>query len=124
MSRLLDVTRVIARPDYNLMLVFENGEVRIFDARPLLDKRPFDRLQDPAVFALAFVDPALGTVCWPGEIDIAPETLYDGSVPATRETLKYELEDLLRGAGRLEEVDWGPDVGLERVDPPPEDEDR
>lgn len=27
----------------------------------------------------AFV--ALDTVCWPGDLDIAPETLYDRSIP-------------------------------------------
>jgi hypothetical protein len=31
------------------------------------------------LFNQAFV--ALGTVCWPGDLDIAPATLYDRSVP-------------------------------------------
>ena len=39
----------------------------------------FTRLKDPAKFRQAFV--AFDTVCWPGDIDIAPETLYDRSVP-------------------------------------------
>jgi len=119
---LLDVTHVLARPDYKLLLAFENGDVRIFDMRPQLDRKPFDRLRDPAEFAAAFVD--LGTVCWPGEIDIDPETLYDGSAPADRETLKYELEKLVEQYGdkRMTEADWGPDVGFERLDPPPGNE--
>jgi hypothetical protein len=36
-------------------------------------------LQDIDLFNQAFV--ALDTVCWPGDLDIAPETLYDRSVP-------------------------------------------
>jgi hypothetical protein len=36
-------------------------------------------LQDIALFKQAFV--SLDTVCWPGDLDIAPETLYDRSVP-------------------------------------------
>jgi hypothetical protein len=38
----------------------------------------FVRLQNPALFRQAYV--AFDTVCWPGELDIAPETLYDLSV--------------------------------------------
>jgi len=41
----------------------------------------FTRLQDIALFKQAFV--ALDTVCWPGDLDIAPETLYDRSIPIT-----------------------------------------
>lgn len=74
---LLDVVTVEARPDFSLLLEFENGERRSFDMRPLLERRPFDRLKSAAVFALARVED--GTVVWPGNIDIAPETLYDRS---------------------------------------------
>lgn len=39
----------------------------------------FRRLENPAYFLLARVD--YGTVIWPGDIDIALETLYDRSMP-------------------------------------------
>ena len=58
---------------------YRNGEVRLFDAGPYLTKGVFCRLADPTLFRQAFI--ALDTVCWPGDLDIAPETLYDRSVP-------------------------------------------
>ena len=79
MTDLLDVVKVDAKPDYSLLLEFENGERRLFDMRPLMDKKPFDQLKGSALFLRAFVD--YGTVVWPGNIDIAPETLYDRSLP-------------------------------------------
>jgi len=79
MEILLDVVKVLACPGYKLELVFENGEERIFDMSPYMDKRPFNRLKHPPVFNCAHVD--YGTVVWPGNIDIAPETLYDNSLP-------------------------------------------
>jgi len=71
------VTQVSARDDYMLELKFSTGETRLFDARPYLDKGVFTRLKDPAMFKQAYV--AFDTVCWPGNLDIAPETLYDRS---------------------------------------------
>jgi len=73
------VKQVKAGDDYSLELWFNTGEHRLFDARPYLNKGLFVALQDIARFKQAFV--ALDTVCWPGDIDIAPETLYDLSVP-------------------------------------------
>lgn len=72
------VTSGIARDDFHLELTFNTGEIRLFDARPYLDRGAFTRLQNPALFKQAYV--AFDTVCWPGEMDIAPETLYDRSV--------------------------------------------
>ncbi len=79
MEILLDVVEVKAGQDYRLHLEFENGEKRIFDMAPYLDKKPFAHLKSLPQFAMATVD--YGTVVWPGNIDIAPETLYDRSVP-------------------------------------------
>ena len=58
---------------------FENGEKRLFDMAPLMDKKPFVQLKGSPLFMMVSVD--YGTVVWPGNIDIAPETLYDRSLP-------------------------------------------
>jgi hypothetical protein len=76
------VTRVVPHADFSLELWFNSGEHRLFDARPYLKRGVFTRLQDIALFKQAFV--ALDTVCWPGDLDIAPETLYDRSVSLPR----------------------------------------
>ena len=73
------VISVSPRDDFHLELAFNTGEVRLFDARPYLEKGVFQRLKDITLFKQAYV--ALDTVCWPGELDIAPETLYDRSQP-------------------------------------------
>ncbi|MBU1367263.1 MAG: DUF2442 domain-containing protein, partial [Candidatus Omnitrophica bacterium] len=46
-----------------------------FDMTPYLDKKPFIKLKVSELFIKATV--AYGTVVWPGNIDIAPETLWD-----------------------------------------------
>jgi len=79
MNELLDVVTVKAQSDYTLVLEFENGERRLFDMTSIIDKKPFERLKESNAFLAARVD--YGTVVWPGNIDIAPETLYDRSLP-------------------------------------------
>jgi hypothetical protein len=80
MEALLDVISVTAHEDYTLDLVFETGEKRIFDMKPFLDKKPFIKLLNSPLFLKASVQ--YGTVVWPGNIDIAPETLWSRSQPA------------------------------------------
>jgi hypothetical protein len=75
----MDVLQVSVLPDFILRLDYANGEQRQFDMKPLLQMSPWNRIATPARFEKATVD--YGTVVWPGNIDIAPETLYDLSVP-------------------------------------------
>jgi len=75
---LLDIVCVEPLPNYRLHLEFENKEKRIFDVSPYLEMGVFRQLKDLNIFCRAHIDG--GTVTWPGEIDIAPETLYDDSV--------------------------------------------
>lgn len=81
MQTLLDVIRVEPRQDHTLLLEFENHEIRLFDMTPYLEKKPYTRLNNSQIFMCATID--YGTVVWPGNIDIAPETLWDHSTQTT-----------------------------------------
>lgn len=78
MNALLDVVGVQAHADFSLVLTFENSEVRRFDMAPYMNQKPWSRLNEPALFCAARAE--MGTVVWPGDIDIDPETLYERSV--------------------------------------------
>lgn len=66
--------------DFRLRLTFSNGEVRIYDVRPLLEQGGvFTELKDPSAFRS--VHSWHGTVQWAGGQDICPDTLYEDSVP-------------------------------------------
>jgi hypothetical protein len=72
------VVAVTPKESFKLELKFNTGEVRLFDATPYLEKGVFKKLKDEALFKQAYV--AFDTVCWPGNLDISPKTLYDKSV--------------------------------------------
>ncbi len=76
---MLDVIHVIVKPNFELLLEFENGEHRRFNMATYIDQKPWVRLKSSNTFFGAFVEN--GTVVWPGNIDIDPETLYDCSIP-------------------------------------------
>lgn len=68
------VRSVKALPDYRLALVFNNGEHRVFDVSPYLDKGVFRQLRDPARFRA--VNVVAGSIEWPDEIDLSYDTVY------------------------------------------------
>ena len=68
------VESVTTTDDYKLKLVFSNGETGVFDCTHLLDFGVFRELNDINYFNRARVE--YGTVTWPHEQDICPDTLY------------------------------------------------
>ena len=60
--------------DYTITLIFDNGEIRIFDVKPYMDKGIFRELKDRKIFNS--VRPFLGSVQWANGQDFCPDTLY------------------------------------------------
>jgi Protein of unknown function (DUF2442) len=73
------ITQVEARPGHMLHVGFENGESRLFDVTPYLDKGVFRELRDEAYFRR--VRPVAGGVEWPHEQDLSADTLYVAGTP-------------------------------------------
>ena len=77
----IKVSGVRPMDGHRLWVRFNTGEARIVDFAPLLELPAFAPLQDENVFREVYID--YGVVVWKdGEIDIAPETLYDRGVAA------------------------------------------
>ena len=69
------VEAVVPRDDYTLEITFTNAEVRIFDCAHLLSFGVFQEFHDLKYFKQARAEG--GTVVWPHEQDICPDTLYE-----------------------------------------------
>ena len=72
------VIEVHAFPDYRLAVKFIDGTAGEIDMSRLVtgDRAGiFAQLRDPELFNRAYVE--YGAVVWPGEIDLAPDAMYD-----------------------------------------------
>ncbi len=77
---MLKVNGVRPLDNHKLWLRFSTGEARVFDMTPLLSQPAFAPLADMNVFRGVYID--YGVPVWnDGDIDIAPETLYEQSIP-------------------------------------------
>lgn len=63
--------------NYLLKLTFDNGEVKMFDVTPYLDRGIFKELRDQSYFKQ--VVPFMGSIKWPHDQDFCPDTLYEES---------------------------------------------
>ncbi|MBQ3924264.1 MAG: DUF2442 domain-containing protein [Firmicutes bacterium] len=72
-------TKVIPLDDRKLRVVFDNGEVRLFDVAPLIKGSWFGELQDDEYFSQVRISGL--SVQWPDGQDICPDDLYYLSVP-------------------------------------------
>lgn len=76
---ILQISGVRPLANFNLWVRFSTGEAKIFDFKPLLNEPCYKPLNDVNVFNGVYVD--YGCTVWKdGDIDIAPEYLYENSV--------------------------------------------
>lgn len=73
------VREVVPQENYTLLLTFADGSKRIYNALPLLNKTVFADLKNLPFFLTARV--SSDTVIWNDDVDLAPEHLYECSVP-------------------------------------------
>jgi hypothetical protein len=73
--------------DYKLEIFFDNGKKGIVDLKDYIKKGGvFSRFSDIEYFKKAYINKEFGVLCWPDEVDIAPETIYS---EATGEPLPH-----------------------------------
>ena len=74
----LAITKVEPLVDYQLLLTFENGEKRIFDMKPYMERGIFKELKDEKKFRSVRV--SFDSIEWCNQADFDPEFLYEKSV--------------------------------------------
>lgn len=82
MPFLPSVVRADYRGGFRIHLTFNDASEGTVDFEEWLDGPVFEPLKKSPYFRRFFVEG--GTVVWPNGADIAPETLYDAAVRATR----------------------------------------
>jgi hypothetical protein len=78
-----DAKTVRPLDDYQIYVELEDGRKGVFDLKPYLNHGVFRELKDKNYFLQ--VNILLGSVTWPNEQDIAPETLVAGLKPIENE---------------------------------------
>ena len=108
------ITRVIPRNDFTLVLSFDNGEIRLYDARPLLQAGTvFAPFREWDNFSRVYLDEG-HSVCWDidpnvdsnelwnNKVDLCPDSCYvetvvllsKGEVDSKKIRVEFSLEDM------------------------------
>jgi hypothetical protein len=88
------ICRVEAMPHYRLFVWFENGESRLFDCQPFLDKGVFRELREESYFRAVRL--IWGGVGWPHEQDLSADTLYLRGAPASDPRVEQRASEAIR----------------------------
>ena len=75
MNVLHQVVKAEPMDNRRVRVSFENGAVGIFDCSPYLEDAYWGPLRDPAFFGQVRAE--CGTLCWPNDIDIDPEEIWE-----------------------------------------------
>ena len=87
------IVKVVANDDYTLTLTFNNGEVRIYDAKHLFSENSvFNKIKNRNNFKRVYlddshcvswdIDPNVDSnIVWNNKLDLCPDSCYIDSVP-------------------------------------------
>ena len=79
----ISVKSVRPLSEYQLLLTFENGEKKIIDMKPYLDKGIYKELKDESKFKTVRI--SFDSIEWCNKADIDPEFLYEKSKKITEQ---------------------------------------
>lgn len=82
---LLRVTRAEYLGGYRFALTFNDGHAGVVDLEDRLQGPAFAALKDLSLFARGTLDAEVGTLVWPGDVDLAPEYLLYRAFPRAPE---------------------------------------
>jgi len=69
---------------YKLLLMFEDGSIRMADLEAHLDGEIFEPLKEIDYFRAASVNTELDTIVWDNGADMSPDFLYEIGVPIAK----------------------------------------
>ena len=73
-----DLKEIKVLDEYKIFVRFEDNRQGTVDLSGLISQGGvFDSIKNPTVFKQAYINKDWAILCWPGDIDIAPETLYN-----------------------------------------------
>lgn len=70
------IMSVKALRDKKIKVIFRNGNIKIYDCRPLLADEPFNALEDDALFRAVQAEKHGYAVVWNDEIDLAESEIW------------------------------------------------
>ena len=78
MEVLHQVVSAVPLDDSKIKVTFETGATGVFDCAPYMADRYWHDLNTPAFFRQVRAE--CGTLCWPNDIDIDPEEIWEDTV--------------------------------------------
>ncbi len=75
------ISQVVPLEDLRLLVFFQNGVIKIFDVKPLIDEyEDFQLLREPAIFQQVKVEPGGYGISWNEDLDCSEGELWDNGV--------------------------------------------
>lgn len=89
-----DIVSANYKGEYKIEVTFDDGKKGVVDFSKYIKKGGvFDRFKDINFFKNFTINQELGVLTWQGEIDVAPETIYD-------EATRTSLPDWMKKKGK------------------------